>query len=112
MADEIKIRRGETFETSVQIEDSHALTAQFIVSKVGEPAVIDVTADFEVIDGVYTALISTPDTDIEEGTYKWMLTIEYDDGVIEKMPTPDCCDDECDLPDFIICETLEPISVS
>lgn len=108
---DITIRRGETLELTIVIDDPHAYLAKFLVASDDDGTIIEQQALFSTVDGVTSAdiVIPTSATNQTEGEYEYMLTIVYDDDVIEKLPDGDCCGDDCELPKFIICKSLEEV---
>lgn len=105
---DLSIRRGETLAFTVQADDLTATTLQFIVSETDGTVLINETENFATVDGDRVASIQTDDTDHEEGDYEFMFVITYSDGVIQKFPQPeDCEDDDCELPVLSICKALD-----
>lgn len=98
---DIRIRQGETLQIPITADDDSAISVQFQVAQNGT-IYIDETELF--VDG--EATISTDDTNHPTGEYEYMLTITYSDGVIDKLPDSDSCEEGCELPKLIICESI------
>lgn len=109
MADNITIRQGETLELYVQIDDPQAHLVKLLVAKPDLPPIITEIAYFTTLNGVRSAMITSDNTDHPIGDYEYMFVIIYTDDVVEKLPDSDCCDDECDLPTFTICKTIDEV---
>jgi hypothetical protein len=107
MADNISIRQGETLELNIIIDDPHAVEVKLLVGD-DDGTIIESVGMFATIDGETSATITVPaaQTNQDVGEYEYMLMITYDDGVIEKLPDGDCCDEDCGLPTFSICKSL------
>ena len=98
--DTITIRQGETLQIPIEADDSTAVSVQFQVVKDGI-IYLDVLENF--VDG--KATIFTNDTLLEIGDYEYIVTITYEDGVVDILPDPtDCVDGDCDFPAFIVCK--------
>ena len=97
--DTIKIRQGETLQIPIEADDSTAVSVQFQVVKDGI-IYLDVLEQF--VDGLAT--IFTNDTILEIGDYEYIITITYEDGVVDILPDPaNCGDGDCDFPTFTVC---------
>ena len=98
--DTITIRQGETLQIPIEADDSTAVSVQFQVVKDGI-IYLDVLENF--VDG--KATIFTNDTLLEIGTYEYIITVTYEDGVVDILPDPDECEgDDCDFPEFVVCK--------
>lgn len=98
----ITIRQGETLQIPVTIDDDSAerVTLQVIS---GSMELLSITDEF--VDG--QATISVDELMLPLGTYEYMLTVFYVDGVIDKLPdVANCSDDDCSLPSFKVCEGI------
>lgn len=105
--DNIALRRGETLELTITADDLTADTILFTAAN-DDGIVISETANFSTVDGDRVATIKTDDTLIDVGEYSYMLTITYSDGVVDKLPDADSCEDDgCDLPTLTICEAID-----
>lgn len=97
---DLTIRQGETLQIPIESSDVSAETVQFQAAKDGV-IYIDETAQF--VNG--KATIWTNNTDIQIGVYEWMLTVTYSDGLIDKLPDQnDCEEDDCKLPTLTVCK--------
>lgn len=105
--DTITTRNGATLSLQITIDDDTADTAILIVKSTVNSAsyLIYETATFT--DGVADIVVSAADTNIAPGTYIYQITVTYSGGVIEKYPDTENCDGDCDLPEFIVCDSLE-----
>lgn len=104
----LQIRQGETLTLTVESDDISADTIRLVVRKTNENPIIDIGATFATIDGKRIATLETSDTIKTPGTYKYMLTIEYIDGTIKKLPDASLCEEgDCDFPELTICEALD-----
>lgn len=102
MAEDISIRRGETFELSIEADDETAVSVRLVAVNSDSVVYIDETAEF---NSSGEATIQTDDTFIPLGNYEYTLTITYSDGVVDILPDPDMCDDDCDLPKIKVCKS-------
>lgn len=100
--DDIKIRRGATFEETWTDTDLTASTITITVSD--DSGIVGTnTATYTLVDGKMVATILLDTSTIPVGDYEYMYTIEYDGKTI-KLPDPDDCGDEtCELPVFSVC---------
>lgn len=104
----LQIRQGETLTLNIESDDATATDVRLVVKKANENAIIDETANFSVVDGKTVAVIETSDTNHAVDTYEYMLTINYSDGTIKKLPDASSCEEgDCDLPELTICEALD-----
>lgn len=101
------IRRGQTYEDTFITDDVLADTVQLIVSEEDGTVIINETANFAIVDGKNTALLSTNDTDHPVGDYKYMYWITDTEGNRYPIPDANDCEGDCELPKFTICEALE-----
>lgn len=104
--DTITIRQGETLELEITADDNSADTVQLTVADQDGNVIISEIESFMTIGNKRIAVIRTDNTSHPVGEYKYMLTIVYADGFIEKLPDNSSCDDDCELPEFVICESL------
>lgn len=106
--DNLQIRQGETLTLNIESDDLTAQTVRIVVKKPNENAIIDEIANFSTVDGKRVAVLETTDTNKPVDTYQYMLTIEYADGTIKKLPDASNCDDgDCSLPELEICKALD-----
>lgn len=104
---DITIRQGETLQIPVTINDPSADSVRFVAANEDGLIILDITEQFTVSDNKATATISTDDTLLETGEYKYQLVVTYTDGIIDILPDPNECNgDDCELPKLIICESL------
>lgn len=104
---DITIRQGETLQIPITINDTSAESVRFVASSDTEGVVIDLTQQFEIVDGKATATIFTNNTLIETGEYSYMLVVTYADDVVDILPdASECQGDDCELPKLIVCESL------
>lgn len=96
---DLRIGQGETIRQTVTVEEEGAATATFIATD-GNTNIIEEEATF---DGM-TADISTTDTIVPIGSYDYYIKIEWDDGSVDYVPNFADCEDECELPQLIVCE--------
>lgn len=98
------IRQGETFEVTFTDSDSSAQEVIMTISN-DNGIVAQKSSSYSLVDNVPTATITLNDPALVVGDYKYMYTINYSDGFVDKIPDPiDCDDEDCSLPDFIVCE--------
>ena len=109
----ISIRRGETHLIDVVISATEeALSATLIVKKeVTDLSPIIIKTESFIGDKA-TIELSSIDTLIPEGDYKYQITIEYSDNSIKKFPEALNCDDDCDFPIIKICNSLDEVVIS
>lgn len=102
-AENMSIRQGATLQFPVIADDDSAETVLFQAFKDGV-IYIEELENFAIVDGKNQATIFTNDTNIPIDSYDYMYTINYSDGVTDKLPDPDACDGDCDFPQLIICD--------
>lgn len=103
------VRQGETFQLPIENDDLSATTVQFVAWN-DDGRIIDEIENFIITGDKTVATISKVVND-PLGTYNYLIIVTYSDGNIDKLPDPDECDGDCELPELIICEA-EPILVS
>lgn len=96
---DIKIGQGETIRQTVTVEEDGAVTATFIATD-GDVNVVEIPVAFVGL----TADISTNETVIPPGSYDFYIKIDWDDDSVDYLPDFSDCEDECELPQLIICE--------
>ncbi len=98
---DITIGQGETIRQSITVEESGAVSAQFIATN-GTTNVI--TGAVEAFDGL-TASLTILDTAVTPGSYDYYYKIIWNDSSIDYLPNFSNCEDgECEFPQLIICE--------
>ena len=102
MSDTITVRVGETLQVPIIIDDVSADTVNFKAWN-DDGVIIDETENFVVVGTNAEATISLIVTD-PAGTYNYLLTVTYSDGVVEKLPDLTDCEGDCETPELIICE--------
>lgn len=107
--DTINIRYGESLTMAVNTDDTSATQAVLYVGLPGEVPVLVVTAP--LTEGVGSFVLSSSDTMIPLGTYRYQINIEHSDGTVEKYPLADDCPED-GLPEFIVHEALDLQEVS
>ena len=105
------IRQGETLPLT--IEDTQdiptAQTATIIVKLTVDDLVPTINKTAPFANGAADLTLAASDTGIPDGTYIYQITVVHSDGVIEKYPDADDCEDnECDFPTLTICKALDP----
>lgn len=100
--DKIKIRYGETVTLPVDTASPLAESADIFVGKPGEAYTL--TKNITLTDGVGVFEFSDEDTRLPLGTYNYQINVNTGDAV-EKYPSPDC--DDCEFPEFVVCEALD-----
>jgi len=103
--DVIKVRYGEDVVLPVDLDDTTAVEATLYIGKPGEPykRAIPVTS-LEDGEGVFE--LTSADTSLPLGTYKYQINVVNEAGQIEKYPNPEDCDED-GLPEFIVAEALD-----
>lgn len=111
--DKISIRYGESVTLPINVDDDTAVEATLYVGLPGQLPILTKTIVITDSEGVFE--LSTTDTAIPLGTYKYQINVEDGDGNISKYPEPDDCDscnDEDGFPDFVVFEALDVTEVS
>lgn len=102
------IREGEGFEVTITDTDMSALDVTITITD-GLGTFVQETATYSTVDDLRVATISfVPPLDV--GTYEYMYTVTYTDGLPKKFPDVDNCTDDCSLPEFIVCEANDVVS--
>lgn len=106
------IRQGETFEVTITDTDLTADTVTLTISN--EDITVSESAGYSTIDDKRVATITLNSPSLIVGEYKYMYTIEYTTGFIQKLPDieQNCDDGSCELPKFIVCEANDIIESS
>lgn len=109
----ISIRRGETLNLEIESDDPTAQTVNLYVGipETGE-VVLNVQATFQIIEAKanLVALLRVEANQSEavpSGDYEYQLTVITGNGEVEKYPETSDCDDDCDLPKFIVKPALD-----
>lgn len=103
----LKVAQKATLPLIVEDDDATALTARIVVKQSADAAstVLDKIASFS--DGQADLTLTPGETNIPEGDYVYELIIAYSDGLVNKYPDPAKCEDDCELPAFVVCPSLE-----
>lgn len=106
---DIKIRKGESVPLTLTSKDETAISVQFLASDSDDQIVINESASFSDVDGKRIAylVLSSDDTDLDVGEYKYMYVITYPDDIVRKLPDVSNCEGDCTLPTLTICESIE-----
>lgn len=107
MDNRISIRRGDSFDLPVVLDDDALDTARLIVktSVDSVTAVIDLSAVFQD----RTANLHADEITAEAGDYIGQIDVTYTDGAKISFPDPESCDDDVD---FIQVEVKPSLSFS
>ena len=97
----LSVRWGATLPLVVTNDEEGASTATLTVS-LDDEWVLEKTVAFDGVEADLT--LTAEETQIPPNTYNYMLTIDYEDGTVEKYPDTNGCKD-CDLPVFEVCDT-------
>lgn len=103
---DLKVRRGATLNLEIT-DDEDAISVTLTVKESADATsiIIEETASFT--DGIANITITDSDTlSLEEGEYVYQLLVEYENGTEIYPEAGSCEDDECELPAFIVCESL------
>lgn len=96
--DKITVRRNETFQRAVTIDDMSAQTIRF--DAFSDTSVV-ITASANFTDG--TATIDAGLITAAIGVYNYSLTVTYSDGRVDILPDVANCNGDCSFPVFEIC---------
>ncbi len=97
---DITIGQGETIRQSITVEETGAVSAQFIATN-GTANVI--TGPVQAFSGL-TASLTILNTAITPGSYNYYYKIIWSDGSKDYIPNFSNCDDgDCEFPQLIIC---------
>jgi len=107
--DKIKIRYGETVDFAVASDDVTAISATLYVGKPGEIPVI--TKTVLLVGGIGAISLTSLNTLIPLGTYRYQINVTRADNGIEKYPQPEDCEED-GLPTFTVFESLDLQEVS
>jgi hypothetical protein len=104
----ISITAGETLELMFDSGDEdNSGTVTLTVKESADSAEVILTQSASMIDGVADLTVAAGGTDVDAGEYVYQIAAFYDDGIVEKYPDSNCDDNECVLPEFIVCEALD-----
>lgn len=95
------VRKGESFSLTITTDDTTATTATLKVGTPGSDPLISVEG--ALTDGSGTISVTSNDTDIDTGTYKYEIDITSDAGT-DIFPDP--TKGAQDLPNFVITESF------
>lgn len=90
MNDRIDIIYGESYDATIECDDTTATTAVFYVGKAGEMPEIEKSVP--LTEGQGQLELAPLDTRIPLGIYNYMIKVTYEDGKVKKFPRPDCND--------------------
>lgn len=97
-------REGATIEFTLTDTDLTADSATLTISNDAGDILKTETANYTTVDGIRVATVRVADNDLLIGVYDYMFSVEYTDGFIAKIPDPNECEDECELPTLTICD--------
>ncbi len=110
----INIRYGERVTLPLDTGDATDVSADIYVGNPGELYVL--TKHITLTDGKGTFVLTSTDTAIPLGTYKYQVNVTDVSGEPQKFPSPqdeNCGDcDEVEFPDFTVHEALDSTEVS
>lgn len=107
--EQIRIRYGENVTLPLDTNDTNAVSATLYIGKPGELPVITSPATLTLGVGIFE--LSTSDTAIPLGAYKYQITVLDELGMVTKYPQPEDCLSNDDFPDFIVYEALDSTEV-
>ncbi len=109
MLPDLKVRQGETLSLVWEDESPTAETATIIVKSSLEAATASITRTASLVDGAADLTLNAGLINRSEGEYIYQVTVHHTDGVVEKYPEPDNCEDdeECRFPLLTICSALD-----
>lgn len=110
--DNINIRYGASLKLTATLDsDMVGLTSlTFFISIEGD--VLPILSIPAVING-NEAIVYEQELKLPLGEYKYQYTAVYNDGFIEKYPSPDeCCGGDCELPTLTVLESLDIVEIS
>lgn len=96
---DISIGQGETIRQTITVDESGAVSAQFIATD----GTNGITGDVVAFSGL-TADVTVLDTIIPEGEYDYYYKIIWDDASVDYIPDFSQCDGDCKFPKLYICE--------
>lgn len=106
--DKLSVRWGATLPLLLTNDEEGADTATITIS-LDDSIVLDKTINFDGLEADLT--LTAEEMEIDPAEYNYMITIVYDDGVIEKYPDTENCTD-CELPILEVCDTNDNLEVS
>lgn len=108
MNDDMSVRWGATLPLVLTNDEEGADTATITIS-LDDSVELTKTVNF---DGLVADLtLSAEEMEITPAEYKYMITVVYEDGTVEKYPDLENCSD-CELPTLEICDTNDNPEVS
>lgn len=105
---DLQIRAGARLTFTVQRASDDAVSATFIAVLDTPETIITDTVAYDS-EGLAVFEFDSPDTDIV-GTYEYQVNENFEEGSPDIYPSLDGCDGDCDLPNLIICESLEEVT--
>lgn len=96
---DIRIGQGETIRDTITVEEEGAVSVTFIATD-GTSNIIEEVFNFTGLTAEATIL----DTIVPVGTYDYYYKIIWDDASVDYIPDFSNCDDDCTLPQLIVCE--------
>lgn len=104
----LSVRQGETLPLTVDIDDIAAVSVSIIVKEDPTDASSTIYESAAFSNQIADLTIESSQTGVPVGEYIYQITVIYSDGSVEKYPDTTNCDDDCQLPQFIVCEALDP----
>ena len=99
---DLTIRQGETLTVDVETDRTDAVTVKMEIATT--PTMLEDTATF--VDLKAQIKFSATETNVPVGEYDYMLTIEYVNGDIEKLPDANCLDGSGELPKVNVLKSI------
>lgn len=106
--DEINIRYGEDITLPIDTNNPDAVSATLYVGKAGETPKITTTISLVGGNGIFE--LTSTDTSIPLGEYKYQVNVTNENDQVEKYPNPDDCGED-GLPIFNVFEALDVTEV-
>lgn len=94
----ISVRIGETFQLPARTNDPSAAS---VTLKVWDDSGEKLTVTENFVDG--QATLDAGVIALAIGTYKYLLTVTFSDGTIDKLPDAEECSGKCEVPEFEVC---------
>lgn len=108
--DSINVRYGESLVLPLDSGDATAVSADLFIGKPGESYVL--TKHITLTDGLGTFTLDTTDTQLPLDTYYYQINVTDGSGHVDKYPSPDPGCEDCQFPEFVVCEALDLTEVS
>lgn len=100
--DDMTIGQGETIRQTITVEETGAVSAQFVAVDGAN----SITSDVVSFDGL-TADVTVTDTNKPVGSYDYYYKIIWDDDSVDYLPDFSECDGDCEYPQLVVCEVPE-----